>query len=319
VQLRHLRYFVKIVDAGSISRAATTIHIAQPALSLQLAELEDKLGVTLLIRSARGVRTTAAGQVLYNEAMALLRHAERIPGIVRSAGGEAEGIVTLGMSSTLASSMAGALIEVCKRSLPKVNLRFVTSDSLDLRSRVDEQTLDLAIVFEDEQTAGYSRVALFRQRLFLIRRRRTPRSPMSIRLEELAALPLILPSPPNVARTVLDRAFAKAGIAPMIVAETDVFSGMLSALAAGLGNAVLPRGDFSGVPGHSKVLPQMIEPPLYLTANVIWSAELPLTRAGEEVRELLRHFVMRKLENLSIPGAEPLSAVSESKKISRTA
>src|SRR5271156_3834684 len=61
MQLRHLRYFVKIVEAGSFSRAAATIFVAQPALSQQIAELEEQMGVSLLKRSARGVRPTAAG------------------------------------------------------------------------------------------------------------------------------------------------------------------------------------------------------------------------------------------------------------------
>jgi LysR family nitrogen assimilation transcriptional regulator len=61
MQLRYLRYFAKIVEAGSFSRAATTIHVTQPALSQQIAELEEQLRVTLLLRTARGGRSTPAG------------------------------------------------------------------------------------------------------------------------------------------------------------------------------------------------------------------------------------------------------------------
>ena len=307
MQFRHLRYFVKIVEAGSFSRAATTIHVAQPALSQQIAELEELLGVQLLHRSARGVRPTVAGDALYREALAMLRQMERIPDIVRSAGGEAQGIVSVGMSSTLASTMAGALMDACKQALPLVSLRFITSDSLELRSRIDDQTLDLAIVFEDVPTPGYARKSLFRQRLFLIRRKRTPRSPASITLQEMAALPLILPSAPNVLRGLIDRVFAEAGLSPNIATETDVFSGMMSAIHAGLGNAILPKGDFSDVPGHTAVLPLLIEPPLYLTANVVSSIEAPLTRAGEAVRDLLGVFFNAHLADKAVVGAERVS------------
>src|ERR1700742_2604812 len=100
MQFRHLRYFVKIVEAGSFSRAATTIHVAQPALSQQIGELEEQLGLSLLHRSARGVRPTAAGEVLYREASSILRLMEQLPGVVRSSSGETEGSVALGMSST---------------------------------------------------------------------------------------------------------------------------------------------------------------------------------------------------------------------------
>ena len=124
MHFRHLRYFVKIVEAGSFSRAAATIFVAQPALSQQIAELEEQLGVSLLQRSARGVRPTAAGEVLYREASAILRQVEQLPSIVRSSGGEAQGVVSLGMSSTLAATLAGAFIEACKSALPKITLKF---------------------------------------------------------------------------------------------------------------------------------------------------------------------------------------------------
>jgi DNA-binding transcriptional LysR family regulator len=82
MQLRHLRYFVRIVEAGSFSRAAATIHVAQPALSQQIAELEEELGVSLLHRSTRGVRPTAAGETLFREAAAILQQMEQLPGKV---------------------------------------------------------------------------------------------------------------------------------------------------------------------------------------------------------------------------------------------
>jgi LysR family transcriptional regulator, nitrogen assimilation regulatory protein len=71
MQYRHLYYFVKIVEAGSFSQAARTIHVAQPALSQQIAELEASLGVALLQRSARGIKATVAGQKFYEEASSL--------------------------------------------------------------------------------------------------------------------------------------------------------------------------------------------------------------------------------------------------------
>ena len=108
VQLRHLRYFTRIVEAGSFSRAASVVHIAQPALSQQIAELELDLGVTLLHRSARGISPTPAGDVLYHEAVSILGRIEQLTELVRSGGPEIEGTVNIGTSSTLASSLSGA-------------------------------------------------------------------------------------------------------------------------------------------------------------------------------------------------------------------
>jgi LysR family transcriptional regulator, nitrogen assimilation regulatory protein len=150
MQLRHLRYFVRIVEAGSFSRAAATIHVAQPALSQQIAELEEELGVSLLHRSARGVRPTAAGETLYREAAAILQQMEQLPGKIRSTGGETEGAVSLGMTSTLAAFLSGPFMEACRTALPQVALRFITGHSLLIASRIEARTLDFGIVFEDE-------------------------------------------------------------------------------------------------------------------------------------------------------------------------
>src|SRR5471032_2077550 len=113
MKLRQLRYFVTIVDAGSFSRAAQVAHVAQPALSQQMADLEDRLDVTLLQRSARGVNATAAGERLYVEASAILRRVERLPDVVRGHGEEVEGSVSIGMAF-LASQLAGPIMAACR-------------------------------------------------------------------------------------------------------------------------------------------------------------------------------------------------------------
>jgi LysR family nitrogen assimilation transcriptional regulator len=308
VQLRHLRYFVKIVEAGSFSRAAATIHVAQPALSQQIAELERELAVSLLHRSARGVRPTQAGEVLYREAAAILRQMEQLPGIVRSAGGEIEGIVSLGMSSTLASFLAGPILEVCRAALPKVKLRLITGDSVMLKSRIGAGTLDLAAIFEDEPGPGFVRQALFRQRLYLIGREPLSDGAVTISLSDVSERPLILAAEPNVSRGLLDRAFADAHLVPNMVAEADVLSSMLSAVQTGIADTILPKGDFTDVAGHGALFPVLIEPPIYLTASLLSSNDRPLGLAGERVCELIGRFVSEKVRATTPTGAEWIGA-----------
>lgn len=302
MQFRHLRYFVKIVEARSFSRAALTINVAQPALSQQIAELELKLGTSLLQRSARGVRPTAAGEVLYREASAILRLVEQLPGIVRSSGGETDGVVSLGMSSTLAATLGGAFFEACKAALPKVTLKLAVIDSESIKARIEAHSLDLAIVFEDEFVPVFSRKLLFRQRLYLVRRDPLPDKALSISFDKLATLPLILPSHPNVVRGLLDRSFAAAGISPNVVAEADVLSGIISVVSTGMGSTVLPKGDLSDIPGEQIAL--LIEPPLFLTASIISSGDFPLTYAGEAVRNVLIKFAESHFRANDAPGVE---------------
>src|SRR5579871_3772177 len=133
MQYRHLHYFVKIVEAGSFSQAARTIHVAQPALSHQIAELEASLGIALLKRSARGIRPTAAGQKLYEEASSILRRYENLPGLVRSSSGEVAGSVSLGMPASLSTTMVGPFIERARVAHQKITLKFIDGDTEFLR------------------------------------------------------------------------------------------------------------------------------------------------------------------------------------------
>ncbi|MDM0035810.1 LysR substrate-binding domain-containing protein [Variovorax sp. J22P271] len=304
-----MRYFVKIVEAGSFSRAATTIFVAQPALSQQIAELEEELGVSLLHRSARGVRPTAAGDALYREAVAILRQIEKLPEIVRFTGGEVAGSVSLGMSSTLASFLAGDFMKACKTALPMVNLSVVTEDSLSLKARIAARTLDLAILFEEAPTPGLIRQPLFRQRLYLVERKRSGRGgPKSISLAQAGARPLVLPSQPNAMRSLLDSHFAAAGIRPEVVAEANMLHGILSAVQSGVGATVIPMGDFTVATGSGSLAATPIEPAIHQTAQVVSSDGASLTRAGEAVRDLLGAFVRRFLDEKAPPGMAHIEA-----------
>src|SRR3984885_3610775 len=150
MQYRQLFYFVKIVEAGSFSQAARTIHVAQPALSQQIAELEASLGVPLLQRSARGVKPTVAGEKLYEEASSILRKLESLPSIVRSSTGEMRGLVSVGMPASLSTTLVGPFIETCRADHPAITLKFIDGDSEFLRDEVEKSRLDLALVYEDE-------------------------------------------------------------------------------------------------------------------------------------------------------------------------
>ena len=89
--------------------------------------------------------------------------------ILRSgAGGEVEGAVSLGMSSTLAATLAGRFIEFRKEALPKVTLKFAVADSQSIKARVEAHTLDMVVVFEDELVPIFARKPMFRQRLYLV-------------------------------------------------------------------------------------------------------------------------------------------------------
>ncbi len=246
MQFRQLRYFVKIVEAGSFSRAAALIHVAQPALSQQIHELEERLGVTLLQRSARGVSPTAAGELLLREATSILHQLDQLPGVVRSGSGEAAGVVSVGLASSMAPILIGPLLERVKTTLPKVNLKLSDDDSGSLEAAVGANNLDMAVVYEDEFVSSSARRPIFRQRLYLVGSQPFfVKDAASASLEQIAKLPLVLPGLPNGRRELINRIFADRGLTPNVVAEADTISSELLAVRSGVANSILPVADRS--------------------------------------------------------------------------
>jgi LysR family transcriptional regulator, nitrogen assimilation regulatory protein len=304
MQFRQLRYFVKIVDAGSFSRAATVVHVAQPALSQQVAELEERFGVMLLQRSARGVRPTAAGDILYKEASAILHQLDQLPSAISPHSAEPEGTVGLGFASSLAPKLVGGVLEECRISLPKVTLRVSDGDSLSLEDRIGSNSIDLAVFYEDEFATAMTRKPLFRQKMYLISRAPLPDQENPISLERIAEIPLVLPGAPNGRRALIDRVFADAKLTPNIVLEADSLASEMWAVRTDVGSTILPVGDMSHFGPHAFAKPVLIEPPMYLICSIAYSAGFPLTNAGEAVRDFLLGFMKRRLQQPDMPGTE---------------
>lgn len=303
MNLRQLKYFVTIVDAGSFSRAAQIAHVAQPALSQQIAELEGLLGVALLLRSARGVRPTVAGERLYAEARSILRRVERLPDTVRGSDGDIEGNVRVGMSSTLAAALGGQMIAACRTVLPRVRLQFSSAGSAQLAERLRDQMLDLTVLFEEPSLTGFVYMPLFRRRLFLVGRAGEATSSEPIDFSALAGVPLVLPSPPNVTRAVLDRLFAKAGFKPVVAAETDLVTDMLAAVESRVGDAILPLIRADALSGSGGFVTREISPVIELAASIASSSEHPLSAAGEALRDFISSFVLRYLSDEQVSDA----------------
>ncbi len=286
MQFRQLRYFVAVVEAGSISRAASVVHVAQPALSQQIADLEERIGMKLLLRTPRGVKPTPAGETLFREASLILHRMDQLPGMLKSAIGDTQGTVRLGIVASLAGPLVGVIVEHFKSELPQVNLICSDGDSGSLVARVQSHALDLALVFEDELVPSHSRTPIFSQQLFLIGKDAGKIKKPHVSLEELIGIPLVSPGRQRNRRQLINRAFAARNLVPNIVAEVDNLSSELSAVRAGVGSTLLNVGELpDGF--ESFAVPVPIKPPLVMTCCAIFSNDAALSAATEAVRASL--------------------------------
>ena len=129
MDLRSLRYFIAVVEAGSLSRAAGSLYIAQPALTAQIKKLESELGAQLLERSHAGVTPTQAGVQLYQDARRLLSDASAMRERIQRLPQGPEGSVTIAVPFLLSSLLMGPLLAHLKDTHPRIRV-FVLDLSL---------------------------------------------------------------------------------------------------------------------------------------------------------------------------------------------
>ena len=147
MNLRRLKYFVKIVDIGSLTQAAEVLHIAQPALSQQVATLEGEMDQQLLIRTKRGVTPTEAGKILYTHARTILRQCEQAQLAVHSVGQTLSGNVSIGLApGTAASSVTMPLLQAVRAELPEVLVYLHENSGSVLNDKLLNGQLDMAVL-----------------------------------------------------------------------------------------------------------------------------------------------------------------------------
>ena len=148
MDLRALRYFIAVVEAGSLSRAAHSLYVAQPALTAQIKKLEGELGAQLLERSHAGVTPTPAGAQLYEDARRLLSDADAMRERIQRLPQGPEGSVTIALPFLLTSLLAGPLIASLRHTHPRIRIFVLDDLSLMVQKAMLDRRADLAILVD---------------------------------------------------------------------------------------------------------------------------------------------------------------------------
>lgn len=288
MNLKQLTYFVKIVEAQSMTRAAEGLHIAQPALSQQITLLEDELGVKLLNRSSRGIQPTPQGELLYRHARTILRQLDNTRILLAKKEGDVSGNVSLGMPSSTARMLALRLMRLVKERHPAIVLEIVDVPSADLTSLVAHGRVDFSLVPDPQKPKDMDFVPLFREELYLMTTPGTIAGHHRVPLKKIAALPLILPSLPNMLRSRLEHAFLKANLTFNLFGEASTSAILIPAVRAGLAATILPYSSAHEEIGGSQVQMHAIEGGFGRDVYLCVSNTLPVSPATNTVIDLCR-------------------------------
>ena len=237
MDLTRLRYFVAVVESGSFSRAAAALHLSQPALSRQVLLLEEEVGQRLLVRNGRGASANEAGLALLAHARGIFELADKARADMRERQASPRGQVTIGLPPRVAQVLTADLVERFRGQYPDATVTIVESLSIRLREWLVAGTLDMAILFDPPPSPQLHEETLAREALLLFGPAPLPRR---IRLAEVAALPLVMPSGPNALRQLLEAHTRPRGLSLDIVAEVDSAQTVLSLVARGVAHTVLP-------------------------------------------------------------------------------
>lgn len=175
MELRQLRYFVRVVELGSMGRAAMDLGVVTSALSQQISRLEGELSTRLLQRTSSGVVPTDAGLAFLRQAQLALRHADDAVHAAKLA--RLSGHVSVGLAPSTAAVLGLPFMTAMRERYPDIRLRMVESLSGNLALMIGARQLDLAILFQAERARRWSVLPLLDERLFLIARPGIPGLP----------------------------------------------------------------------------------------------------------------------------------------------
>ncbi len=275
MDLKQLEYFVRVAEIGSITRAAVLLHVAQPALSRQIAQLESELKVQLLTRNGRGVVLTNEGKRLLDHGRGILRQVELAAEDVSARQGASGGRIAIGIPASVASSLTVPLIETFRGEWPNVEVSVLQGRSSALLEWLVSGRIDMALLYDPPYSPLVTSTALLTEKLVLIegpgKQSRQP-----VELASLPDYPLIIPNRPNTMRLLIETQLARLGLKPTIAFEVDNVPNILELIAKGYGSAVLsPRAGASAPASFGLNARQIVKPDLAICLSLCTSSRAP--------------------------------------------
>ncbi len=243
ITLRQLRYFVTIARERTLSRASDRLGVAQPALSQNLASLEDALGAPLFARHAKGVTLLPTGQRLLGEAQRLLDEVDLLPALVAGEGAQPRGRVRVAIAGSLSGVIVAPLLGLTAERLPRVELVLTDGLSLDVRRQLQAGTLDLALMPGASGLYGVESEPLLEEHFLLFGAPEVmAHLPQRLTLAQALAQPLVALDRSHDLRQLIERAAESAGLQPKVVNELNSPPMLMSVAATGRCCTIMPFG-----------------------------------------------------------------------------
>ncbi|MEZ2221842.1 nitrogen assimilation transcriptional regulator NAC [Rhizobium sp. RCC_161_2] len=298
MDIRRFKSFVVIVDTGSITRAADILHIAQPALSQQLAALEEHFGTKLLIRSQQGVTVTDAGAEVYRHAQIILRQMEQVHKDVVTAGKHLAGRVSVGLTPfSSAATLSFELLAETRRRHPGIVLHLTESVGQTYSQMLLNNRLEIALIHGAGPMKGLRFSPLLREDFYLVAHEtfgiEAGDTPISV--SALESLPFLLPPPYNFVRRAVETAFSRSRVNLEVIGEVEVIRTLARAVGTGLGATIMPKAVADRLVSESNgpIVCRSVSPKIEETLSLCVSEYASLSDPAAAVQEILKELTER--------------------------
>ena len=312
MDIRHLKYFIAISEEPSLSSAAERLHVAQPSLSQHVIKLEEELGVSLVIRSPRGIKLTEEGRLLARHARVIVRSLDECVEDMKATGGLVRGPVAFGMPPSVSMVMSVPLAETVRVEYPQMRLQATEAMSGFLKTWLEDHTVDIGFLYDLDGKGHFRATHILDEDLCFFSAPDAwpldtpPGAPVP--LARVAELDLILPSPSHGLRKSIERHAATYGFPLNVVIEMDAMTQIKELVARGSGYTIFaPAAAYDFVARGELVKSLIIDPVMSRPVHLVNNPAYPMTNACRAIEritlEVARDLVCRGIwEGRLAPG-----------------
>jgi len=277
MDLRQLRFMLEVARAGSFTRAAQRLHIAQPALSIAIRKLEEELEVQLFNRRDRTITLTAEGTALARHAQLMEQQMTAARQELDDLRGLLRGEVRMGLSPMLSSHFFPQILASFKRRYPALQLSINGDSARNIQRKIASGSLDMGVIAGAVPEGLDAHLLVRDEVVACVHRSHRLADRKTAPLRELLAEPLIHFSEGYHLRELIDERAAQEGLTPTVVAESNLFSLARSLVREELGLAFFPK---MVVARESEMAVIPCDQPLLLDLSIVWRKHATLSRAN---------------------------------------
>lgn len=292
MDIRALRYFLSVCEHGTMSRAAEALHVTQPALSRQIAQLERELGATLLVRGARRVELTEKGLYLRRRAQEIVALADRTEADFARAEDIVTGDVNIGAGESDGMRVVAAHVRTFRERHPGVRFHVHSGNGPDLMERLERGLDDFTVFMTDHEAERYAHLRLRPTDAWCaVMRADDPLATHeTVGPDDLGDAPVIVPERyyrDGAIAGELANWFGERASLPEVAATVNLAYNGSRLVAEGVGRMLTFDGLVDTGP-KSGLVSRLLFPPFVSVINVAWKRDVPLGRAAALFLEELR-------------------------------